>query len=87
MAAHWQNLIASNWEKDSKTLVLALFGDFCAYKSHPGGGAGEAPSSNRRVRGRVAPAISTRGLGVGTPHKNHPDLMGDPQKQKTPAAP
>ena len=34
------NLIETDWAKDSKTLVLALFGDFCAYKSHPGVGPG-----------------------------------------------
>ena len=46
----------------------APFGDFCAYKSHPGSGAGKAPPESAGVRGREGPAalpLSPRGVPAG----------------------
>ena len=44
-------LLASDWtEKGGSGVSPAPFGDFCAYKSHPGSGAGEAPSKSTRFQ-------------------------------------
>ena len=67
VAAQRQNLIPSDWTKESKTLVLALFRfTFVRTKVNPGFGAGEAP------------IVSTRGPGARSP-QTPPQSINRPQ--------
>ena len=54
-------------KKGGSGVSPAPFGDFCAYKSHPGSGAGEAPPRRTGVRGREGHAEENQGPGRGGP--------------------
>ena len=75
-------------KKGGSGVSPAPFGDFCAYKSHPGSGAGEAPPRRTGVRGRGGPGATPRSGCLRTQHKVKTKKRGseDPSYVKLPAA-
>ena len=70
MAVHRQNLMASDWTKESKTLVLALFRfTFVRTKVNPGFGGG-APVKKDPGPGAEPPQLPpAAGAKAAKPHR------------------